>query len=355
MSTVKLATHHDHGDQHHEVLHDRIVAPADRLDQEAGDAGDVEHGLGDDQAADQERRLDADHGDDRQNGVLQRVMIIDRSLGGALGAGGADIILPQDLQHRGAGDAHGQRRAAEADRHRRHGVDRERLGPGLRVRIEDRHRAEQRHRRHQDQQAEPERGQRQSAQADHAQGVVEPRALLHRADDAERNADRGREQQRQPRKPRRDRNARQDFLQRRLLGHVGIAEIAVQQAADPVQILHDDRLVEAELLLQIGLVGGIDIAGGVKQDVDDIAGHDAQQHEDDDRDPEQGHEHQDEAPHEISKHLALSLELVSVVLAGGSTCPSRRPRNDSRYRSCSHHGDALDIGLPAGAGAARGR
>ena len=106
---------------------------------------------------------------------------------------------------------------------------------------------------------------------------------------AERNADRGGEQQRQAGEPRGDRNARQDFVERRLLRDIGIAEVAVQQAADPVQILHDDRLVEPELLLQIGLVGGVDIAGGVEQDVDDVAGHDAQQHEDDDRDPEQGH------------------------------------------------------------------
>ncbi len=58
--------HHDEGDQHHQVLHDRIVAPQDRLDEEAGHAGNVEHRLGDDQAADEEGRLDADDGDDGQ-------------------------------------------------------------------------------------------------------------------------------------------------------------------------------------------------------------------------------------------------------------------------------------------------
>src|SRR5262245_24172955 len=54
--------HHHDGDEHDQVLHDRIVAPADRFHEEARDAGDVEHGLGDDQAADQERGLDADDG-----------------------------------------------------------------------------------------------------------------------------------------------------------------------------------------------------------------------------------------------------------------------------------------------------
>ena len=61
MSTMKfLSSPPRPRDEHHEVLHDRIIAPAQRLDQEAGDAGNVEHGFRDDQAADQERRLDAD-------------------------------------------------------------------------------------------------------------------------------------------------------------------------------------------------------------------------------------------------------------------------------------------------------
>src|SRR5690242_5229798 len=64
--------HHD-GDEHHQVLHDRVVAPEDRLHQEAGDPGEVEHGLGHHEAADEERELDADHGHHREDCVLERV------------------------------------------------------------------------------------------------------------------------------------------------------------------------------------------------------------------------------------------------------------------------------------------
>jgi hypothetical protein len=71
--------------------------------------------------------------------------------------------------------------------------------------------------------------------------------------------------------------------------------------------MHHQRLVDAEIPLETGLVGGIDEAGSVEQDVDDIAGHDPQQEKDDDRNPEQGHEHQTEAPHDISKHAGLLL------------------------------------------------
>jgi hypothetical protein len=79
----------------------------------------------------------------------------------------------------------------------------------------------------------------------------------------------------------------------------------MQQSADPAQILHRQRLVDAEVALKVCLVGGIDEARGIEQDVDDIAGHDAQQEEDDDRDPEQGNEHQPEAAHDIGKHVGL--------------------------------------------------
>jgi hypothetical protein len=179
----EIRDHHDHCDQHHEVLHDRIVAPADRLDQEARDAGDVEHRLGNDQSADQKSRLDPDHSDNRQNRILQRMLKIDRGLGGAFGARGADIVLAQHLQHRGAGDAHRQRRAAEADRDRGQDIGRKHLAERLRVRVEDRDAAEQRNRRHQDQKAEPERRQRQPGEADHAQEIIQPRSLVDRADD----------------------------------------------------------------------------------------------------------------------------------------------------------------------------
>ncbi len=81
----------------------------------------------------------------------------------------------------------------------------------------------------------------------------------------------------------------------------------MQQPVDPVQILDHQRLIDAELALQIGLVGGIDETGGVEQDVDDVAGHDPQQDEDDDRYPEQGHQHQAKAAHDIAKHVGLLL------------------------------------------------
>src|SRR6185437_13699537 len=82
--------HHDR-DEHHQVLHDRIVAPENRLHQEARDPGQVEDGLGHHEAADEERELDADHGHHREDRVLQRVAPDDHPARLALGPRGADV------------------------------------------------------------------------------------------------------------------------------------------------------------------------------------------------------------------------------------------------------------------------
>src|SRR6516162_8947110 len=85
--------HHDDGNVHHQVLHDRIVAPADSFDEKPRHARDIEDGLGDDEAAHQEGGLDADHGDDRQNRILERMVVVDDVLGCSFGTGGPDIVL----------------------------------------------------------------------------------------------------------------------------------------------------------------------------------------------------------------------------------------------------------------------
>src|SRR5712692_3180538 len=103
--------HHDR-DEHHEGLDDRVVAPEDRVHEEAGDAREVEHALGDDQAPDEKSELDPDHGDHRQHRVLEGVAPDDDAAGLALGPRRADVVLAQHLEERGARDAHDQRRGA---------------------------------------------------------------------------------------------------------------------------------------------------------------------------------------------------------------------------------------------------
>src|SRR5437667_378238 len=56
------------GRQHH-ALHDRIVAAQDGRDDEPAEPGDMKDDLGHDRAADQHGHGDAEHGDDRDQGV----------------------------------------------------------------------------------------------------------------------------------------------------------------------------------------------------------------------------------------------------------------------------------------------
>ena len=111
--------HVDEAEQQHDALDHRIVAAQDRIDGQPAEARDGEHALGHHRAADQQRDADADHGDDRHGGVLQRVHEQDAALAEALGARGADIVLLQHLEHGGARDAGDQRDVDEAERDRR--------------------------------------------------------------------------------------------------------------------------------------------------------------------------------------------------------------------------------------------
>src|SRR5438874_12830896 len=63
--------HHD-GDEHDEVLDDRVIAPEDGLHEEARDTGHVEDRLGHHETADEKRELDADDRDHGKDRVLER-------------------------------------------------------------------------------------------------------------------------------------------------------------------------------------------------------------------------------------------------------------------------------------------
>src|SRR5438132_9964014 len=69
------------GDQQHHALHERIVAREHRVDHQAPHAGQREHVLGDDGAADQRAELQPQHGDDGDQRVLQHVAAHHAALG----------------------------------------------------------------------------------------------------------------------------------------------------------------------------------------------------------------------------------------------------------------------------------
>ena len=80
------------------------------------EAGQAEHGLGDDDAADEGPHVDAELGDDRGHARAQRVPDDDPALADALGPRGADVVLAEHVEHRGPGEpgVGGGRRRARA-------------------------------------------------------------------------------------------------------------------------------------------------------------------------------------------------------------------------------------------------
>src|SRR5215203_6972398 len=97
---VHHEVHEDDGERRDQdgALHDRQVALLDRVVGEAPDAGDVEDGLREDRAAEQDAQVEAEDGDDRGDRGAQAVLEDDPPLVEALRPGGADVVLAHDVQ-----------------------------------------------------------------------------------------------------------------------------------------------------------------------------------------------------------------------------------------------------------------
>src|SRR6266436_2624003 len=77
----------------------RKDAREDRVHHEAAHAGQGEHVLGDHRSADQRAELEAEHGDDRDEGVLEHVATDDARLREPLGPRGAHVVLRKRVEH----------------------------------------------------------------------------------------------------------------------------------------------------------------------------------------------------------------------------------------------------------------
>ena len=117
--------HGEHGDG---ALGQRVVAGADGVDQHLAEAGPREDRLGEHGAGEGDRDEDPDDREQRDHHVAERVLVDHQALPLALGAGGADVVLADHLQHGrarqpadrgGQGEARGRRRAGSGGGARR--------------------------------------------------------------------------------------------------------------------------------------------------------------------------------------------------------------------------------------------
>src|SRR5215217_4384999 len=92
---VHEQVHHDDGERRdqHGPLHDRQVALLDRVEGQAPDPRDVEDGLREDGAAEQDAEIEAEDGDDRGDRRAQPMAEDYPALPESLGAGRTDVVL----------------------------------------------------------------------------------------------------------------------------------------------------------------------------------------------------------------------------------------------------------------------
>src|SRR5687768_7318937 len=295
--------HEDRGHEHDERLHERVVALLDREHDEAAQAVQVEDLLRHDEPADEERELEADDGHDGEQRVPQRVAHDDRRLAYTLRARRSDVVLAQDLEHRGPRHAHGDRRVAVPDRER--GPDelrqvRDRVLPDRRER--ERGRPLECLQEHEDDEhPDPERRHRDPADAKDADRVVDPGVLPHRRHDAERDREQDAEERGEKRELDGQSDAQHHLMHDRLPGPERDAEVEAREIAHPVRELDVHRLVEAEgrALTVDDLLGH---RGPRIAQRDDVAGDQTHDHEGEDRDADERRDHEEEPAEDVALH-----------------------------------------------------
>src|ERR1700682_5344332 len=124
---------HDRRHQQDASLHARIVARLNAVDQPVADARPGKDGLGQDRAGQQQANLQPDHRDHRNECVAQRVNQHHAPVRQAFGAGGANVILPQHLEHRRARHPGDHREWNRAQRDRGQDEVRQRRAKGARL------------------------------------------------------------------------------------------------------------------------------------------------------------------------------------------------------------------------------
>ena len=97
MSTIRFSEDDEERAEQHGALDHRQVALLDRVVGEPADAGDVEDGLGEDRAAEQDADVEPEDRDDRRDRAAHAVAQDDAALAQALGARGADVVLAHHL------------------------------------------------------------------------------------------------------------------------------------------------------------------------------------------------------------------------------------------------------------------
>ena len=288
-----MIEHEQRREHRHDGLHERVVAAEDRVHGEPAHARPREDRLRDDRAPEQDAELEADDGDEGDRGVLQRVLVGHHEGADPRGARGAHVVLGQHLEHaraRHARDAgHGESAEGHRGQHQRGETVAARRGKPAEP-----------HREHEDeQQPEPVHGHGLAQQhADRADRVEERVAAEggedaggHRHDEGEGEAGRG-ELERRGQRLEDEGEGGHLMLERH-------AEVAAHRAGEEPEVLHPQRIVEAEERAELAHVLFAGLEGQEKPRR--IAG-EMEQAEDDDGDADEDEDALQETAGDIGEH-----------------------------------------------------
>ena len=281
-----------------------VVPLVDGVDDQAAHPRERKHLLDDDRPTDQVDELGAGHGHHRDQRVPERVLVDDAAVGHALGARGADVVLPQHVQHAAAREARHDRRdgQAEGGGGGQHGAEAARRAlaerhvaqggqPGRVAGTGDDHDGPDEKRRGGD---EEER--------EHAGRAVEGAPGPGRRQHPHRDAGGQRDGHRHERELERHRVAARQLVADRQSGDEGMAEVAPEHVAQPERVLGDEGPVEVQRLDQ-RLARLLVLAGGdPEEDGHEVPGDQVDQHEGDHRDPEQCRDQQEQPLGEVGGH-----------------------------------------------------
>ena len=244
-----------HDVEHLHGQHDREVALHQAVDEHLAKAGVQEHVFDDDGAAEQRDDPGRGDGDNRDQRVAEGVDVDDRLFPQALGARGLDIVHAQHVDHLGAdiaGDAadardghddDGQRHVPQRIQH----IGGAGAGEAGAADAADREDRDFDRKGEDEQQRDDKAGQAVAHNRDDLHKLIKEGVLVHGGGNAQRDGDDKHDDHGQRVEHQGVHHRRADDLDDLLLVLGRVAKVAGQHVADPDQVLHHERLVQAEL------------------------------------------------------------------------------------------------------------
>src|SRR5882724_12580647 len=254
----------DEREQQNHGLYRRIVARQHCVDCQPAETRDRENAFGDDNAADQERNTEPDHGDDRNRRIAQRVAEQHLAFALSLRSRRTDVVLGQHFKHAGAGHSRNQRNKNDRQRQRGQNQPSQPAAQPFRNPLIALYgQPAQPDREQVDQEIADDEGRHRKPEHRKAHyNAIDPRAVPVRRQHAERNGHQNCQQHRDQGQRKRRLDALADQRGDGLLEEEALAEIAAQHLAGPDEELLHHRPVEAELAAVLRhLFGGGAIAG----------------------------------------------------------------------------------------------